>query len=290
MIKVPSYIHFVQPGLITSVQDLGRFGSAQFGIPYSGAMDRYSLAQVNFLLSNPKGASVLEMSNVGPEMVFERPTRVVFAGAVAEIYLNKKKTIKNGQVLEITDNDFIQIGKIKKGQWLYMGIQGGFETEEVAGSKSWYPNITPRFKIKKNDEICYLSEEERFYPPVESRAKVRSDWYRTSEIKVYKGPEWQYLPKLLQNRILKKSFTISEILNRMAYLLVEEIANDLSPILTGPVYPGTVQLTPSGKIMVLMRDAQVTGGYPRILQVDNISLNVLSQKRPGEKIKFSILE
>ncbi|MGY6742385.1 MAG: 5-oxoprolinase subunit C family protein [Cecembia sp.] len=289
MIKIPSYIHFIKPGLMTSIQDLGRFDLAQYGVPYSGAMDRYSLAQVNFILSNPKGAAVLEMSNLGPEMVFERQTRIVFAGAEADLVLNDKKNIKNGQVIDIQEEDRLKVGKFRKGQWLYMGIQGGFETEEVAGSKSWYPEITPRNRIHKNDSICYLSEEERFYPPVDSQAKVRSDWYRTSQIAAYPGPEWSILPKLLQNRILKKAFTLSDLVNRMAYQLNEEIANELPSILTAPVYPGTVQLTPSGKLLLLMRDAQVTGGYPRILQIDNVSLNVLSQKRPGEKIKFSIL-
>lgn len=289
MIKVPSYIHFTKPGLMTSVQDLGRFGLAAYGVPYSGAMDRYSLAQVNFLLSNKKGSAALEMSNMGPEMVFERATRIVFAGAEADIFLNGKKNIKNGQVIEIQENDQIMVGKFRKGQWLYMGVQGGFETEEVAGSRSWFAHITPRERAVKNDEICYLSEEERFYPPVETKARVRSDWYRTTQISVYPGPEWDKLPQLLQNRILKKTFTVSDMINRMAYQLKEEISNELSPILTAPVYPGTVQLTPSGRLILLMRDAQVTGGYPRILQIENISLNVLSQKKSGEKIKFSIL-
>jgi len=289
MIKIPSYIHFIKPGMMTSVQDLGRFGMAAYGVPYSGAMDRYSLAQVNFLLANPKGAAALEMSNLGPEMVFERPTRIVFAGAEAEILLNAKRKIKNGQVIEIQEDDHIVISNFKRGQWLYMGIQGGFETEEVAESKSWYPQITPRERMIKNDEICYLSEEERFYPPVEAKAKVRTDWYRPSKLMVFPGPEWGMLSQLLQNRILKKTFSISDMINRMAYQLTEEITNKLPSILTAPVYPGTVQLTPSGKLLLLMRDAQVTGGYPRILQIDNVSLNVLSQKRSGEKIKFSIL-
>ena len=289
MIKIPSYIHFTRPGMLTTVQDLGRFDMAGYGVPYSGAMDRYSLAQVNFLLSNPKGAAVLEMTNLGPEMVFERSTRVVFAGAEAEILLNNKRIVKNGQVIEIQEDDCLSIEKFRKGQWLYMGVQGGFETEEVAGSKSWYPQITERGYIQKNDTLCYLSEEERFYPPVETKAKVRSDWYRTAQIKAYPGPEWDMLPTLLKNRITKKTFSVSDLVSRMAYQLTEEIPNELPGILTSPVYPGTVQLTPSGKLLLLMRDAQVTGGYPRVLQIDNISLNILSQKRPGEKIKFSIL-
>ncbi|RPA69178.1 biotin-dependent carboxyltransferase [Cyclobacteriaceae bacterium YHN15] len=288
MIKIPSYIHFIQPGLMSSVQDLGRFGVAQYGIPYSGAMDRYALAQVNFILGNPKGAAALEMAHTGPELVFERDTRIVFAGAEADIYLNDRP-LKYGHVTEILEDDHLVVKKIRKGQWLYMGIQGGFESESVFGSKSWYKGISPRDRVVKGDSICYLSEEERFYPPVETNAKIRSDWFRPNQINVYPGPEWHKLSTLLHNRILKKAFTISELINRMAYQLDEEIANELDPILTAPVYPGTIQLTPSGKLIILMRDGQVTGGYPRILQVDNISLNVLSQKRTGEKIKFSLL-
>ncbi|MFD2201139.1 biotin-dependent carboxyltransferase family protein [Shivajiella indica] len=288
MIKIPSYIYFIQPGLMTSVQDLGRFTGAQFGIPYSGAMDRYALAQVNFILGNPKDAAVLEMAHIGPELVFERATRIVFAGAEADVYLNDKP-VKYGQVTEIREDDHLAIKKIRKGQWVYMGIQGGFESESVSGSKSWYRGITPRDKVVKGDSICYLSEEERFYPPVETNAKIRSDWFRLNQINVYPGPEWHKLSSLLHNRILKKAFTISDLINRMAYQLEEEIANELEPILTAPVYPGTVQLTPSGKIILLMRDGQVTGGYPRILQIDNISLNILSQKRPGDKIKFNLI-
>jgi biotin-dependent carboxylase-like uncharacterized protein len=288
MIKIPSYIHFTQPGLMTSIQDLGRFGATQYGVPYSGAMDRYSLAQVNFILGNPKGAAVLEMAHTGPEFVFERATRIVFAGAEADIYLNGRP-VKHGQVTEIQEDDYLIVKKIIKGQWLYMGIQGGFESETVIGSKSWYKGVSPRDKVVKGDSICYLSEEERFYPPVVTNAKIRSDWFRPSQINVYPGPEWHKLSTLLHNRILKKAFTISDLINRMAYQLEEEIANDLDPILTAPVYPGTIQLTPSGKLIVLMRDSQVTGGYPRILQGDNTSLNVLSQKRAGEKIKFELV-
>ncbi|EOZ98703.1 Allophanate hydrolase 2 subunit 2 [Indibacter alkaliphilus LW1] len=272
---------------MSSIQDLGRFGLAQFGVPYSGAMDRYAVAQVNFILRNPKDAAVLEMTGIGPEMVFESETRIVFAGAEVEALLNGKG-IKYGQVIEIQPDDHLVVKKIKKGQWAYMGIQGGFESETIAGSKSWYGSITPRTKITKGDSVCYLSEENRFYPPVETKAKIRSDWFRNSKIQVYPGPEWELLPKLLHNRILNKSFTISDMINRMAYQLEEVIAHDMEPILTSPVYPGTIQLTPSGKLIVLMRDAQVTGGYPRILQVENASLNVLTQKRTGEKITFNI--
>jgi biotin-dependent carboxylase-like uncharacterized protein len=286
MIKTPAYIHFVNAGLLTSVQDLGRFGMAVYGVPYSGVMDRFSMTQANFLLQNKFYDSVLELGGPGAKMVFEMATRVVFVGADADIYLNDK-SIKAGKIIDIVEDDELHIRKFRKGQWLYMGIQGGFESEIVAESRSWYPGITPRAKIEKGDSICYLSEE-RFYPPLSSHPKMNLNWFRHGEINVYKGPEWDQLPKLTQNRIMKKSFTISNMVNRMAYQLEETIENEVEPILTSPVYPGTVQLTPNGNLIILMRDAQVTGGYPRILHVENNSLNILSQKTPGDKINFSL--
>ena len=87
-----------------------------------------------------------------------------------------------------------------------------------------------------------------------------------------------------------KSFTISKENNRMAYQLEETLENDLKPIITSLVMPGTVQLTPSGKLIALMRDCQTTGGYPRVLQFSEKSICILSQKSTGNKVKFRLTE
>ena len=287
MIKTPAYIHFHQPGLMTSVQDWARYDLVTYGVPYSGVMDRISMTLVNHLLHNPENAAVLEMAHVGPKMVFEMPTRIAFAGAEADIYHNDRP-VKLGEIIEIEEDDVVWVKKFRRRQWLYMGIQGGLESEMVGNSRSWYVSVTPREKVIKGDTICYLYEE-RYFPPENSHSKIKANWYKDNVLKVYPGPEWDQLPRLLHNRILSKTFTISELINRMAYQLEEGMENDIPPILTAPVYPGTVQLTPGGQMIILMRDAQVTGGYPRILQVDIHSMNILAQKRAGEKIKFSII-
>ena len=76
----------------------------------------------------------------------------------------------------------------------------------------------------------------------------------------------------------------------MAYQLFPLIKNNLKPILTGPVLPGTIQLTPSGQLIVLMRDCQTTGGYPRVLQLTESAINLLSQKKERDKIKFKLTD
>jgi allophanate hydrolase subunit 2 len=90
--------------------------------------------------------------------------------------------------------------------------------------------------------------------------------------------------------LFKQEFTISKDNNRMAYQLDEIITNELGDIITSLVLPGTVQLTPSGKLIVLMRDCQTTGGYPRILQLSDNSIDTLAQKMTGQKITLQLLE
>ena len=95
------------------------------------------------------------------------------------------------------------------------------------------------------------------------------------------------LNDIQKEQIKNQVFTISNLNNRMGYQLKEPIKNYLTQLLTSAVLPGTVQLTPSGKLIVLMRDCQVTGGYPRILQLSRNAINVLAQKATGNNIQFT---
>jgi len=287
MLKEPGQITFIQPGILTSVQDDGRKKMSHFGIPYSGAMDHISYSKANQILGNDKGNACLEMTLVGPEMSFESETQIVFTGATAVILQNDQK-VPLGKILQISAGDSVKVVKLLQGQWLYMGIKGGIESELIAGSRSFYDGITKKSKISKGDKLFYLSDPKPFVP-VNSHPKIKADWFETETIQVYKGPEWRLLTKIQQGIFLKNPFTLSKLQNRMGIHLNELVTNTLSEILTAPVYPGTIQLTPSGKPIILMRDAQVTGGYPRIFHVCESSLNILSQKRPGEKIVFSLL-
>lgn len=288
MLKTPSYIHFIKSAGYCSVQDQGRFGFADLGVPYSGAMDQFSYTLANKLLRNSEESAALEIAISGPTMIFEMETRIVFTGAHAEIFHNGNP-IQLGQIIFLKAEDEIKIGKILHGQWLYMGIEGGLETPVYMNSKSWFTGISTFSKIKKGDTICYLSEE-KFNGNTLSHPKLTNSWFEDEKIRVYKGPEWDALPDRLKTQIMFTVFEISKNSNRMGIHLEMLLPNQLEQLLTSPVYPGTVQLTPAGKLIVLMRDAQVTGGYPRIFQLSDESINIISQKCFGEKVKFSIIE
>lgn len=282
-----AFVLFRKTAPLTSIQDLGRKGMAAYGVPYSGAMDWFALRMANHLLRNHENAAALEMAMPGTEMVFEAHTELVFTGAIAEVLKNGEPT-KPGKIINIKEGDQIKVSRFIQGQWLYMGIYGGFESRLVLGSRSFYPEITEKKQLIKGDHLPYKMVS---HAPTNifSSLKTNAKRWESPFVSAYPGPEWKYLNDSQKMWLSEKTFTLSEEINRMAYQLSEKLNNDLPSILTAPVYPGTVQLTPSGKLIILMRDAQVTGGYPRILQIDPESMDNLAQKRPRDKVKFNLL-
>ena len=280
-------IEVIKTGLFSSIQDKGRFGFENFGVPISGSMDQFSYAHSNKLLNNKDNDAVLEITMTGPELKFHEKTKICITGADISPKLNNK-SIGLNFIHFVEKGDVLSFGKIKYGIRSYIGIKGGFLTTDVMGSRSMCLNVTNSFRIKKGEFLkfkpiteikknSYVSEIENF------------DHFKNFKIKVYKGPEFNKLSENQKNKIFKKEFTISNYNNRMAYQLNEILENKLEPIISSLVMQGTVQLTPSGKLIILMRDNQTCGGYPRILQLSESSINTLSQKYYGNKIMFEII-
>ena len=281
-----AFVQFAKTSPLTSVQDLGRKGMAAYGVPYSGAMDQLALRLANHLLRNQENAAALEMAMPGTEMVFEAKSSVVFTGALAEVQRNGK-TIPITKVITIQEGDHIKIGRYIQGQWLYMGIAGGFESRSVLGSRSFHPGITEKKQLETGDLLPYHILPQGLQDTLSSLKTSTRRWESPS-VSAYPGPEWSLLNEGQKQWLAEQTFTLSTENNRMAYQLSETLHNKLPSILTAPVYPGTIQLTPSGKLIVLMRDSQVTGGYPRILQIEPNSMDHLAQKRPGDPLKFQL--
>ncbi|MCH7410888.1 biotin-dependent carboxyltransferase family protein [Belliella sp. DSM 111904] len=287
MNKSLAKIRFKKSGLISSVQDHGRFGFADYGVPYSGAMDQFSYNLANLLLNNDDDAAVLEMAIIGPEMIFEMPTTIVFTGAQVEIFVNGTPQ-PIGKLLALQHNDVVKVGRFKKGQWLYMGIKGGIQTPRYLESRSWFEGISDHKVVKNNISLPYkVFFENKEHP--KSHPKLTSNWFETNTIDVYRGADWDKIPKSIIRKLSEQNFTIGNQVNRMGIQLETNLSHQIPNILTSPVYPGTVQLTPSGNIIILMRDAQVTGGYPRILQLTDQSINIVAQKTNSDVLNFKIL-
>ena len=280
-------IKVLKSGFYTSIQDKGRIGFTSIGVPVSGVMDSYSSDLANSILNNSLNDAVLEITFGGCELEFLSETIICVSGGHFSAKLNNKPIHLNTRI-KVCKNDVLSFGKINFGVRCYLAVKGGFLSDEVLKSRSFYKNITLQFIIKKDD----LLPIETFKSDLETSntsIKILTSHFDSQEITCSKGPEYDLLSELQKTQLLSQLFTISNDNNRMGYRLEEILKNKLPSILTSAVLPGTVQLTPSGKIIVLMRDCQVTGGYPRILQVTNNSINKLAQKTTKNQFQF-ILE
>ena len=282
-------IEVISAGLYTTIQDQGRFGFRNIGVPTSGAMDMNSARLANALLDNEINAAVVEMTYNGSTLKFNTNTFVAITGANCSITLNSQP-VKMNTVIAINCDSVLKIGRALKGVRIYLAIAGGFDYPKILNSQSFYHGITPVSHIHKGDHLKIFKQ----CKPIINRSSIKVDnkHFDDQTINVTTGPEFKLLDKISQQILRKKKFKISAQSNRMAYKL--EIGDNLTEtlkakdIVTSCVQPGTVQLTPSGELIVLMRDAQTTGGYARILQLTDDSINRLSQKTAGKLIAFSL--
>ncbi|EPR70745.1 Allophanate hydrolase 2 subunit 2 [Winogradskyella psychrotolerans RS-3] len=268
------------------IQDQGRLGHRSFGVPVSGAMDSYSSQFANKLVGNDKAAAVLEMTMTGADLLFLEPTTIAITGADMSPKLNSEAIAMFKSII-VHKGDTLAFGRLETGFRAYMAVKGGFLTDMVLGSRSMLKGITDDFRIQKDDCLDTMKSSKLILPK-NAKLKFDASYLDEDTLRVMKGPEFNKLSKDQRDLLLNTTFEVSKYNNRMAYQLQPLIQNDLKSILTSPVLPGTVQLTPSGQLIVLMRDCQTTGGYPRVLQLTEKSINILSQKTTGNHLKIRL--
>ncbi|MDP2089754.1 MAG: biotin-dependent carboxyltransferase family protein [Flavobacteriaceae bacterium] len=280
-------IKVLQAGLYTSVQDMGRFGYRNIGVPVSGIMDSISAGFANALLNNDKNDAVLEITMHGPSLEFTLSTTIIITGAEMNPALNNIPVL-NYKLYHINKGDLLTFGRLTKGLRCYLGVVGGFKTVNVLNSRSFYAGITLKGFLQKNDTIGYNKEiaHKNVTNPVISN---KIQFFETAVIEVFKGPEFELFTSQEQKKLLSNMHTVSNQINRMGYRLEEVNVPHTKSIITSPVLPGTVQLTPSGQLIILMKDAQTTGGYPRVFQLTEKSIDIMAQKKTADTFNFKLL-
>ncbi|MEM7486391.1 MAG: biotin-dependent carboxyltransferase family protein [Bacteroidota bacterium] len=275
----------LKSGFFTSIQDRGRFGYREMGVPISGVMDDDALRKANLLLDNALDAAVLEITMTGPKLEFDLETYICLSGADLSPTLNNEP-LEYCSVIKVSKGDILSYGKLKQGFRSYLAVKGGFQTDKVLDSRSQYFPVTTKPCLSDKDEIAYI--ETSAFAPTISEIKTKGN-FNPNTLEVLKGPEFSILSKNQLDTLFKKGFTISKENNRMAYQLKELIDKHEYSMLTSGTLPGTVQLTPAGRLIILMKDGQTTGGYPRVLQLSNTSMGILAQKKYGDTISFKLL-
>ncbi|WP_299106639.1 biotin-dependent carboxyltransferase family protein [uncultured Tenacibaculum sp.] len=277
-------IKVLASGIYSSIQDIGRKGFRKIGVPISGTMDAFSAQLANHLLRNKEDAAVIEVTFGGCKLEFLTDTFVCITGADFFPKLNDT-SIQLNTVQKVTKGSILSFGKRNYGVRTYIGVLGGIQTEEFLNSRSYYKGVTPMFVIQKGTMLPIVNVKNHFQPSL-AKVKVNESHFTSNDISCFKGPEFDLLSPE-QIALLKETlFSISQDNSRMGYRLNEVIPNTFDSMLTSGVLPGTVQLTPSGKLMVLMHDCQVTGGYPRVLQLSENAINILAQKTTGDTFRF----
>tara|TARA_B100001057_G_scaffold478306_1_gene548568 strand:+ start:166 stop:1002 length:837 start_codon:yes stop_codon:yes gene_type:complete len=275
-------IKVIQTGLFTTIQDGGRYGYRNIGIPTSGFMDQENAWAANKIVDNDREECLLEITLTGPTLIFNGNYVISITGGDFNPLINELP-VKMYQPINVKLGDTLKINNTKNGARCYLAISGGIDVKSIFGSKSFYSNISESYYLRKGEEIK-ISHNSKSKILKKNKLKFKLN----KSMNVFKGPEFDLLNTKVKKMLFKNEFTIRTN-SRMAYNLEEKVQIEVKSIISTPVMPGTVQLTPSGKIIILHRDCQTTGGYPRILQLSKSSLNHLSQIKSNEKIKFSLI-
>ncbi|PRP66207.1 5-oxoprolinase subunit C family protein [Nonlabens agnitus] len=273
----------VHPGFYCSIQDLGRLDYRNVGVPQSGAMDMQLAKKTNTILGNSEEAAVLEMILMGVTISFETKTYVSISQNVDGATLNGK-TISMDKAIAVEPGDVLKIGHVTHGNFAYVGISGGWKTKPILASRSMFAGITASGKLSKGDTVPY----ENCFEVVEETRFRESELNQNTLIDVFEGPEFHLLSATHQDQLLSQTLEVSKSWSRMAFKVSTGTPFDLPELRTVPVMPGTVQLTPDGDLLFLMRDAQTTGGYPRVLQLSNDAIDKFSQLRTGVSFNLSL--
>jgi biotin-dependent carboxylase-like uncharacterized protein len=276
----------IKSGFYTTIQDRGRFGFRSYGVPVSGAMDSYSSQFANALLGNDVNDALMEITMTGPILKFLEPTLIAISGAPMSPKLNDHP-IKMNMATQVEAEDVLSFRKLQFGLRTYLAIKGGILSDIMLQSRSMYPLITPNYRVNDNDVFNYVPNNSN---RIERHAKVKQEHAHLEDhiLDVSEGPEFNKLPDELKLQILNTDIIVSKFNNRMAYQLEPLFENSLNQIITAPVLPGTVQFTPTGNLIILMRDCQTTGGYPRVFQLTERAINTLSQKTTGNQLKIRL--
>ena len=296
-------ITMIKPGMMSSVQDLGRWGFQQYGVPIGGAMDKVSASIANLICGNDENEPVIEMTLHGTEMMFNEQAYCALSGAGCKAYIEDVELPYN-RLIHIPAYSVLKTVHDLQGCRSYLSIAGGLDIKKELGSASTYTpsgigGIHGRNLI--TGDIIHFKKNQKeptslSLKPLSKNISV-SPWEvqhvfplnpQHSTINCLKGPEFELFSKSSQEKIFHTDLTISTRSNRMGYRLEGEKfeLKEKVEMVSTPVTSGIMQVTHEGDPIILMADAQTTGGYPRIARVCAAHIPMLAQKRPGEKIQF----
>ena len=289
-------IRISKAGVLDTIQDLGRNGFRNLGVNPNGAMDRTAIRLINLLLGNDEGEGAIEMHFPASEVVFEKETLFALGGANFSPSLNKAP-IANWKLNTAKPGDSLTFESRLHGSRCYLAVKGGFKLPQWLGSVS--TNLTAGVggyegrALQKGDRIIFRNSgfDEKATIELNMARGLVPAYESERPIRIIAGLDFRKLTALSEQILFRNDFAIAPDSNRMGFRLTGETLHLLSEVemLSSAVEFGTVQLLPSGQLIVLMADHQTTGGYPKIGHVILKDLPRLAQKSVEDTIRFELI-
>lgn len=281
-------LEIINSPIFATIQDKGRFGFNSIGVTNSGVMDEYAYLIANKLLQNSEDENIIEIAFSNVEFKALKDIKIALTGAKCEFFINTKP-FAIWQTYNIKAGDIIKVGKIQEGARVYLGVKGGFDIKKEFGSNS----TTLKEKLgginadrlqkgqilesKKSNEFYNIRLKDKFIPKYED----------TLELRVILSYQDEFFPKEEIDKFFSSIYTVSNEFNRMGCKLQgEAISCSIDGIISEGIGFGSIQIPSDGQPIILLKDRQTIGGYPKIGSLLSIDCFKLAQAKPKTKIKF----
>lgn len=269
-------IRVVSPGLQTTVQDLGRFGWAQYGVSASGAADPLSFRAANLLAGNAENAAALEMTLIGPTLLFESAATVVLGGS------DFGSGLPLWTPVEVNAGQALKFAATRSGARGYVAVRGGLAVPRAMGSVSTHVLTGVGGRPLRTGDLLAMGSE----VVGRTRAVAPPPFSREGPLRVTAGPQaGRFCGELCEGR-----YTVAEESNRMGLRLKgPAIPSPAGGMLTEGTALGAVQIPPDGQPIILFVEHQTTGGYPKPANVASVDFWRLGQVRPRDEVSFELV-
>jgi antagonist of KipI len=293
-------------GILSTLQDLGRYGYQRFGVPVGGVMDEYSHRLANLLVGNPEEEATLEMTLAGPRLEFTEDALIGICGGDFGPAIGGSR-VQTARPVLVRAGSVLDFGTCRLGCRAYLAVAGGFDVPRVMNSKSTHlrggfggldgralrrgdllltgqgaPGLYPSLRAEVEEGAAFA------YPRWSVNANSAFLAHDHHRIHFIPGRHWDLFTEESQQQFAGVEFRIAPDSDRMGYRLEGPPLELEQPaeILSEAVSFGTIQVPPDGRPIVLMANRQTTGGYPRIGEVATVDLPMLAQLPPGDTLRF----
>ena len=280
-----------QPGMLTTVQDLGRLGYQRLGVPMAGAMDPFALRVGNMLLGNSEAEAALEATFMGPAINVLADAVIAVTGGDLGASLNGKR-MPTWQTVAVSKGDAITFQGPQKGIRAYVCVAGGIEVPVVMGSRSTYLRSKMggyQGRPLREGDVLEAGQPRGSVPMGKRLSNDLVPSYGGDvTLRVVLGPQDDEFSDQGIQTFLSSEYEVTPQMDRMGIRLQgPEIEHrEKADIISDGIVFGSVQIPGNGQPIVMMADRQTTGGYTKIATIVFIDVPKMAQAQPGDKIRF----